>query len=106
MTLIIVTRAHYNDSQLHDSLITKCCLTMVGCLFPPVISVYVWQYNGWILVNIYRDSQLQEGDILAVNCCCSDHLLTEELMAENLSNIDSQSEILNTSIDPYHGYKK
>ena len=71
---------------------------MVGGLFPLVISVYFWQYNGWILVNIYRYSQLQEGDILAVNCCCSDNLLTEELMAENLSNIDSQSETLNTGI--------
>ena len=64
---------------------------MVAGLFPPVISVYVWQYNGCIVVYVYRESQLQEGNILAVNCCCSDHLLTEELMAENLSNIDSQS---------------
>ena len=71
---------------------------MVGGLFPPIISVYIWQYNGWILVNIYRYSQLQEGDILAVNCCCSDHLLTEELMAENLSNLDSQSKTLSTGL--------
>ena len=67
---------------------------MVGGLFSSVVSVWVRQYNGWILVYVYRDSQLQEGDVLAVNCCCSDNLLTEELMAENLSNIDSQSKTL------------
>ena len=83
----------YCQLQLH-----KCCLTVVGGLFSSVVSVWVRQYNCRILVYVDRDSQLQEGDVLPVNCCCSDHLLTEELMAENLSNIDSQSKTLNTGI--------
>ena len=70
---------------------------MVGGLFSSVVSVWVRQYNCRILVYVDRDSQLQEGDVLAVNCCCSDHLLTEELMAENLSNLDNQSKTLNNA---------